>query len=167
MIDYEKVKQLVAREVEENITDFCWTAGYFYSALRGLTRIWWHQSKTPIPPIREFRFSEELHTVLYQKLDRMQDIELSPPMFDRLSEELSNLFKCSFASVRTPDEIIEELREDSEMRAEVVEMVLSETGETSNRRDQRLFLQRMLSGDEDLRVLLNRQTEKKGFPFFL
>ena len=50
------------------------------------------------------------------------------------------------------------------MRNEVVELLLSKINLKTSLDNQQAFLNRILSGDDDLRVLLNKQKEKKGFP---
>jgi hypothetical protein len=115
-----------------------------------------------LPPHQEFK--KQLPELLTSKLKTMPDITMQPPVFDKLTRELVKLFSCSMASNRTPDEIIFGLKSDIEMRNEVVELLISRINTKTSLNSQQIFLHKILSGDDDLRVLLNKQKEKKGFP---
>lgn len=114
------------------------------------------------PPNQEFK--KQLPELLTSKLKKMPDVTIMPRTFDRLTNEMTKLFSCSLASNRTPDEIIFGLKSDIEMRNEVVELLISRIKTKKSLDSQRIFLQRILSGDNDLQALLNQQKEKKGFP---
>lgn len=114
------------------------------------------------PPHQEFK--QQLPELLASKLKKMSDVTIKPHVFDKLTTEMVKLFSCSLASNRTPEEIILGLQSDTEMRNEVVELLISRIKTKTSLDSQRTFLQRILSGDDDLRVLLNKQKEKKGFP---
>ena len=114
------------------------------------------------PPHQEFK--QQLPELLASKLKKTPDVTITPHVFDKLATEMVKLFSCSLASNRTPDEIILGLQSDTEMRNEVVELLISRIKTKTSLDSQRTFLHRILSGDDDLRVLLNKQKEKKGFP---
>jgi len=109
-------------------------------------------------------FKQQLPELLAYKLKKMPDVTMKPPVFDKLTNELVKLFSCSMASNRTPDEIILGLQSDIEMRNEVVELLISRINSKTSLNSQQIFLHRILSGDDELRALLNKQKEKKGFP---
>ena len=110
------------------------------------------------------KFKQQLPEFLAFKLSQMPDVTLNSYVFDKLTNEMYKLLTCSLAGNSSPDEIILGLQSDTEMREEVVELLVSKIKSKSSLNDQRTFLNRILSGDEDLRVLLNKQKEKKGFP---
>ncbi|MCK4823565.1 hypothetical protein KA005_47880 [bacterium] len=115
-----------------------------------------------LPPRQEFK--QQLPELLAPKLKKMPDVTMEPQVFGKLTNEMVKLFSCSLASSRTPDEIILGLQSDAEMRNEVVELLISRIKTNTSLDSQRTFLHRILSGDDDLRALLNKQKEKKGFP---
>ena len=94
----------------------------------------------------------------------MPDVTINSYVFGKLTNEMYKLLACSLAGNRSPDEIIFGLQSDTEMREEVIELLISEIKTNSSLDSQRTFLNRLLSGDDDLRTLLNKQKEKKGFP---
>lgn len=114
------------------------------------------------PPHQEFK--QQLPELLTSKLKKMPDVTMKPHVFDKLTNEMVKLFSCSLASNRTPDEIILALKSDTEMRNELVELLISRINTKNSLESQRTFLHRILSGDDDLQILLNKQKEKKGFP---
>jgi hypothetical protein len=114
------------------------------------------------PPHQKFK--QQLSELLVSKVKKMPDVTMKPHVFDKLTNEMVKLISCSLASNRTPDEIILGLQTDIEMRNEVVELLISRINTKTSLESQRTFLHRILSGDDDLRALLNRQKEKKGFP---
>ena len=110
-------------------------------------------------------FEEELEELLICKKDEMPDVKISDKIFKKLSNELYKLLSCSLVSNRTPDEIVTGLKDDITMRKEVVDLVINETKAEVSCNEQRVFLDRIFSGDNDLKVLLNKQLSKKGFPY--
>ena len=114
------------------------------------------------PPHQKFK--RQLSEFLVSKVKKMPDVTMKPHVFDKLTNEMVKLFSCSLASNRTPDEIILGLKSDIEMRNEVVELLISRINMKTSLENQRTFLHMILSGDDDLRALLNMQKEKKGFP---
>ena len=126
-----------------------------------------HSFLPPLPEEKEDKFEQELTQLLALKRQGMLDLEVPDNEFDELTIRMGRLFLTSLASNRTPDEIIEGLQEDAEMREEVIELLLSETNVPVSYQAQRAFLLKLLSGDEDFKSLLNKQTSKKGFPYNL
>ena len=110
------------------------------------------------------KFKQQLTELLVSKLNQMPDVTMNSLIFDKLTNEMYKLLSCSLAGNRSPDEIIFGLQSDTEMREEVVELLVSEIKSKSSIDSQRTFLNRLFSGDDDLRALLNKQKEKKGFP---
>ena len=144
---------LVATEAKRALYDYCWEAGHLCSYLKALAedaavRL---RSLRRTPPEKEFR--DALGELLRQKLDQMEDVLLEATMLRRIAHEVRQFFRCCLASNRTPDELIDGLRDDSDMREEVVNLLLSRIGPPAAE-PERLFLHRMLSGDDDLRALL-------------
>jgi len=119
-----------------------------------------HVSVSPPPKA----FKQQLLGLLADKCNKMPDVTMTPKVFDELTNEMMSLLSCSLAANRTPDEIILGLQSDPDMRNEVVDLVLSRVKTKTSLDSQRIFLNRILSGDDDLRALLNKQKEKKGFP---
>jgi len=110
------------------------------------------------------KLKQQLPELLASKLNQMPDVTINSHVFDKLTNEIYKLLSCSLAGNRSPDEIIFGLQSDTDMREEVVELLVSEIKSNSSLDSQRTFLNRLLSGDDDLRALLNQQKEKKGFP---
>jgi len=157
----EKCKFFINYEVQRNSYSLGWVVGYIQaSAVNG-----WSQAKDAFRSPRNQKFSQELEKLLALKLKTMSDLTLPDKVFEKLVSELYKLLLCSLASNRTPDEVVDGLQNDIEMRAEVVEFMLSQTGTDPSCKNQRVFLDGVLSGDADLRALLNKQMEKKGFPY--
>jgi len=157
----EKCKYFINDEIQRNSYSLGWVVGYIQvSAVNG-----WSQAKGAFRFPRNQKFSQELEKLLALKLKKMSDLTLPDKVFEKLASELYKLLLCSLASNRTPDEVIDGLQNDIEMRAEVVELMLSQTGTDPSYKDQRVFLDGVLSGDADLRALLNKQMKKKGFPY--
>ena len=110
------------------------------------------------------KFKQQLTTLLSSKLNEMTDLKITDIASEKMNIEMHRLLACSLASNRTPDEIISGLRSDAEMRSEVVDLLISRIKPKTAINNQRLFLNRVLSGDNDLLALLRKQQEKKGFP---
>ncbi len=117
----------------------------------------------PKEPV-EAKFVDEVNKYLSSKVSAFEGVKLSKGDFDKLSKEVFELLRCSLASNRTPEEIFEGLRDDPEMRAEVLEMLIGRTKVGLSVRKQNDLLEDIFSGDEELRVLLNKQKLKKEFP---
>ena len=121
----------------------------------------WNVLKKAYLPREPKPFKQELPALLAAKLSEMPDVTIDSRAFSKLAEELYKLLACSLASNRTPDEIISGLQADAEMRDEVVKMLIKSR---RTLKGQKAFLNAILSGDEDLRALLNAQQTKPGFP---
>ena len=130
---------------------------------------YWGKTKPVLFPFLQEKekpkFKEELRNLLEMKLKKKRSLKVPAYVFPRMCKELHDLLLCSLASERSPDEIVAGLRSDAEMRAEVVELLVSKVGSRASVRYQRNFFDKMLSGDSDLKKLLNAQKEKKGFPY--
>jgi len=113
---------------------------------------------------KESRFKDELRELLDKKFHETSSLRISEQIFSRMCKELHDLLLCSLASQRSPDEIIDGLQGDSEMREEVIDLIISKVARKTFVKQQRIFLGRIFSGDPDLRRLLKAQKEKKGFP---
>lgn len=116
-------------------------------------------------PDEAVTFKEELSKLLRSKLKATDRVEAHSPEFRNLSRELYKLLLCSFASNRTPEEICTGLKDDAEMRAEVIELLIKKSKCKVSRDRKRSFLNRILSGDQNFRTLLIKQKEKEGFPY--
>jgi hypothetical protein len=138
--------------------------GYTVGELNNLAVNYWEKFKKAYFPANPQKFKQQLPELLASKLNQMPDITMDSLIFDKLTNEMYKLLSCSLASNRSPDEIIFGLQSDTEMREEVVELLVSKIKSNSSLDNQRTFLNRLLSGDDDLRTLLNKQKEKKGFP---
>ena len=138
--------------------------GYTIGELNNLAVNYWEKFKKAYFPANPQKFKQQLPELLVSKLNQMPDVTINSHVFEKLTNEMYKLLSCSLASNRTPDEIIFGLQSDTEMRNEVVELLISEIKSNSSLGSQRTFLNRLLSGDDDLRTLLNKQKEKKGFP---
>jgi len=138
--------------------------GYTIGELNNLAVNYWEKiNKVYFSPNPQ-KFKQQLPEFLASKLNQMPDVTMKSHVFDKLTNEMYKFLSCSLAGNRTPDEIIFGLQSDTEMRNEVVELLLSKINLKTSLDNQRVFLNRILSGDDDLRVLLNKQKEKKGFP---
>ena len=138
---------------------FLLSSFYFFLKLQEEKKI----NKTYFSPNQQ-NFKQQLHELLASKYKKMPDVTMTCRVFDKLSDEIYKLLSCSMASNRTPNEIIFGLQSDTEMRNEVVELLISGIDSKTSFDHQRTFINKILSGDDDLRVLLNKQKEKKGFP---
>ena len=140
--------------------------GYAIGQLNNLAVNYWGKFKKAYFLPRPQKFKQQLSEILASKLNQMPDVTMNSLIFDKLTNEMYKLLSCSLASNRSPDEIIFGLQSDTEMRNEVVELLISKIELITSLDNQRTYLDRILSGDgdEDLRVLLNKQKEKKGFP---
>jgi hypothetical protein len=150
--------------LREGVVAYSFELGYaiaFVDSLAG--KVWRKVNNVQVLPPRQ-KFKKQLPELLASKLKKMPDVTIEPHVFDKLTNEMVKLFSCSLASNRTPDEIILGLQSDIEMRNEVVELLIAAVKTKNSIDGQRVFLQRILSGDDDLRDLLNKQKEKKGFP---
>ena len=138
--------------------------GYTIGELNNLAVNYWEKFKKAYFRPDQQKFKQQLPELLASKLNQMPDITMDSLIFDKLTNEMYKLLSCSLAGNRSPDEIIFGLQSDTEMRNEVVELLISKIKSNSSLDNQRTFLNRLLSGDDDLRTLLNKQKEKKGFP---
>ena len=138
--------------------------GYTVGELNNLAVNYWEKFKKAYFPANPQKFKQQLPELLVSKLNEMPDVTINSHVFDKLTNEMYKLLFCSLAGNRSPNEIIFGLQSDTEMRNEVVELLVSEIKSDSSLDSQRTFLNRLLSGDDDLRALLNKQKEKKGFP---
>ena len=169
-IETRKWKEYIKQDAINGTHEFVWIIGFMYDSV---TAYWENISKKSSKNVpskmqnTKKRFKQELGELLICKKDTMQDIEITDEVFDRLNNELYKLLSCSLTSKRTADEIATGLQDDISMRNEVVDMVVNETKTEVSCNQQRLFLNRMLSGDNDLRVLLNKQQNKEGFPYII
>jgi len=132
--------------------------------LNNLAVNYWEKFKKAYFPTDQQKFKQQLPELLVSKLNQMPDVTINSHVFEKLTNEMYKLLSCSLAGNRSPDEIIFGLQSDTEMRNEVVELLVSEIKSNSSLGSQRTFLNRLLSGDDELRILLNKQKEKKGFP---
>lgn len=138
--------------------------GYTIGELNNLAVNYWEKFKKAYFRPNQQKFKQQLPELLVSKLNQMPDVTMDRLIFDKLTNEMYKLLSCSLAGNRSPNEIISGLQSDTEMRNEVVELLVSEIKSNSSLGSQRTFLNRLLSGDDDLRILLNKQKEKKGFP---
>ena len=83
----------------------------------------------------------------------MKGLNIEASLLKRTTSEFSRFLTCCLNSNRTPEELLDGLRDDLEMRDEVVGLLVSRIG-ASETTDVRLLLDRMLSGDGDLMRLL-------------
>ena len=111
------------------------------------------------------RFKKELRDLLGAKYKKKSYLKIPAYVFSKLCKEMYDLLLCSVASERSPDEIIDGLRSDLEMRREVVDLLISKVNSKTSVKAQRMFLDGIFSGDKDLKRLLNEQKAKKGFPY--
>ena len=132
--------------------------------LNNLAINYWGKFKKAYFPANPQKFNQQLPELLASKLNQMPDVTMDNHVFDKLTSEMYKFLLCSLASNRSSDEIILGLQSDTEMREEVVGLLISKIELKTSLDNQRIFLDRILSGDEDLRALLNKQKEKKGFP---
>ena len=116
------------------------------------------------PPDRT-TFKDELNGLLRSRLSQTNDLDIQRSDYRRLLNELHKLFLCLLASNRTPEEIFHGLKDDFEMRNEVIEMLIKRSRVKASRQTQRSFLNWLLSGDERFGALLVKQKEKAGFPY--
>ena len=150
--------------IREDTKSCLFELGYAIGELNNLAVNYWEKFKKAYFPPNNQKFKQKLPELLAFKLSQMSDVTMNGNVFDKLTSEMYKFLSCSLASNRTPDEIIFGLQSDTEMREEVVELLVSKIELKTYLNDQRIFLNRLLSGDEDLRALLNKQKEKKGFP---
>ncbi|MBF0105682.1 MAG: hypothetical protein HQM16_10190 [Deltaproteobacteria bacterium] len=102
-------------------------------------------------------FEKKLKELLVAKAAKYSELGISGKDLKRLSAEMTQCLLYSLTSRRTPEEIINALRDDLEMRDEVVEMILSRSTGSEATRQTRVFLNILFSGDRDLLSLLNSQ----------
>jgi len=138
--------------------------GYTIGELNNLAVNYWEKFKKAYFRPNPQKFKQQLPELLVSKLNQMPDVTINSHVFEKLTNEIYKLLSCSLAGNRSPNEIIFGLQSDTEMRNEVVELLVSEIKSNSSLGSQRTFLNRLLSGDDELRILLNKQKEKKGFP---
>jgi hypothetical protein len=113
----------------------------------------------------KLKFKDQLQNLLEKKFNEMSSLKISKPVFSKMGNEMHTLLLCSLASQRSPDEIIDGLENDPEMREEVINLLISKVKRKTSQEHQRIFFDKIFSGDVGLRKLLNEQTEKKGFPY--
>ena len=150
--------------IREDTKSCSFELGYAIGELNNLAVNYWEKFRKAYFPSNDQKFKQQLPEFLVFKLSQMPDVTMNSLVFDKLTNEMYKLLTCSLAGNRSPDEIIFGLQSDTEMREEVVELLVSKIKSKSSLDNQRTFSNRILSGDEDLRVLLNKQKEKKGFP---
>ena len=159
-----KLAAFFKEEARSSIADSCEAVGFATGFVISRIHRYWNGSH-PVPRVsKQRRFDQELSELLQAKLHDMDDTAFPAMALAMLSAELFKLFACALASNRTPNEIADGLSDDAEMRSEVISLILSEGGAPAYQEEQRVFLQRLLSGDHDLRILLSRQTERTVFP---
>ncbi|MFC1734941.1 hypothetical protein ACFL1X_02420 [Candidatus Hydrogenedentota bacterium] len=143
----------LSSEMKQSVYDVSWMSGYLAAHARKYfdDGIWNVNAVAPVCPPENFR--DGMTRLLREKLDRMKDLTLDADLLKRITEEFLRFFTCCLNSNRTPEELIDGLRNDREMRDEVVEMLISRVG-SSEAPDERLFLERILSGDDDMLRLL-------------
>ena len=161
--NFAKLKAWLAEESRMSLSDFCWTAGRITAFIR------LQSNKLPrltFPLKYDFqeRFDEQLRELLLVKFPLPKDKIPEDQSFEIIVQELSSFFKCCFTSDRTPDELVDALRDDAEMKEEIIELIMSNNGIERSQHNT-LFLQQVLSGDDDVRFLLNRQKTKSGYPY--
>ncbi len=110
----------------------------------------------------EAGLDDEIKDHLTERSLSLIDKKLSKSDHEKISKQLFELLRCSLASERTPDEIFEGLRDDAEMRSEVVEMLINEASASLSKKKQRALLDGIFSGDEELRTMLKRHAAKQG-----
>ena len=148
----------------EEAKGFSFELGYVVGCLNTSATDYWEKFKKTYFPANPQKFKQQISELLVSKLNQMPDVTMDNHVFDKLTSEMYKFLSCSLASNRSPDEIILGLQSDTEMREEVVDLLISKIELKTSLDNQRIFLDRILSGDEDLRALLNKQKEKKGFP---
>jgi len=148
----------------EDTLDCSFELGYTIGRLKRLTVNYWKKLNKTHALSGHQKFKQQLPELLASKLKEMPDVKIPAHIFTELSNEMYKLLACSLASNRTPDEIILGLQADTEMRNEVVALLTSGVNSKTSLDDQRFFLNKILAGDDDLRILLNKQKKKKGFP---
>jgi len=129
--------------------------GYTIGELNNLAVNYWEKFKKAYFPTDQQKFKQQLPELLVSKLNQMPDVTINSHVFEKLTNEMYKLLSCSLAGNRSPNEIIFGLQSDTEMRNEVVELLVSEIKSNSSLGSQRTFLNRLLSGDDELRILLN------------
>ena len=159
-----KVAAFFKEEARRSIPDSCESAGFVAGVVISRVRRLWNGSHPGPRASKQRRFDQELSELLQAKFRDMDDTAFPATALDILSAELFKLLACALTSNRTPNEVVDGLRDDAEMRSEVISLILSESAEPAYQEQQRVFLQRLLSGDRDLRILLGRQTERTLFP---
>ena len=133
--------------------------------INNLTLYCWKRFIAVSPPRAPLTFKDELKALIKSKIKEMPYLDMDGKLLNKLNNELHALLQCSLASQRTPDEIVDGLKSDFEMRNEVIELILSRVKLRTSKSNQRVLLENILSGDRHFRKTLNRQRTKKGFPF--
>ncbi|MFH1504975.1 MAG: hypothetical protein ABIH08_06295 [Candidatus Omnitrophota bacterium] len=150
--------------IQEQAIDYSFELGYVTKRLRILLIRYREQIKNTLFPPESPKFKQELSTFLASKLNEMPDLTLENKVFKKLNKVLTHFLICSLAGNRTADEIILGLQSDIEMRDEVVSLLIKKINSKASVDTQRVFLDQILLGDEELKKLLNQQTIIKGFP---
>ena len=150
--------------LKEDAINCSFELGWTVAWLNDTAHSCWDKFKNISIKKDNLKFKQQLTTLLSSKLNEMTDLKITDIASEKMNIEMHKLLTCSLASNRTPDEIISGLRSDAEMRNEVVELLISKIKLKTSLDSQRIFLNRILSGDNDLLALLNKQKDKKGFP---
>jgi len=113
--------------------------GYTIGELNNLAVNYWEKFKKAYFPTDQQKFKQQLPELLVSKLNQMPDVTINSHVFEKLTNEMYKLLSCSLAGNRSPDEIIFGLQSDTEMRNEVVELLVSEIKSNSSLGSQRTF----------------------------
>ncbi|MBF0252952.1 MAG: hypothetical protein HQL29_03965 [Candidatus Omnitrophica bacterium] len=103
------------------------------------------------------KLSDEVKSYITIKSVEFLKKPLNKKDLEKISKEVFELIRCSLASDRTPDEIYEGLKDDPEMREEVIAMLIKGAEAGITEKKQKVLLEGIFSGDEDLKVLLNKK----------
>ena len=111
-------------ELTKCVYDYCWMSGYLSSRLN----VYLRGQMKPAPPKKKVspkeNFDEELGNVLRDRLDHMNEVFLDDKTLKSITNEFRQFLACSLTANRTSDEVIDGLRDDLEMREEVVDFLL-------------------------------------------
>jgi len=163
---FDQVTTFLGSHARECVSDISWGTGYASGTLKNRALGLWDKVRQIRQPREKRSFKDELAEVLLAKQQAMGDITFPLATLDAITRELFKILACSLASERTPNEIIDGLRDDAEMRGELKNLVVSATG-LGYYQEQLIFLDRILSGDPELRELLNKQKTKKRFSYLM
>ena len=154
-------KVYLKKEAAESSYDLGWMFEYLkQAAIRYHERV-----NAYVFPAETVTFKGEIDALLRASLKKSDTCRLSEQDYLRLLNEFHKLLTCSLASNRTPEEIYSGLKDDKEMREEVIEMLIKRMKLKTAREKQKILLDNILSGESDFGALLIRQKRKKGFPY--